>query len=191
MLSYLSLTTLSPTGVRHKPANRTPNRSIFIKPCLASFLPEHFLGSQCSMSHIATGNEINDSFEGSTSSTGDYFNIYYSKRKKSTKFILSNLPRRPCPILYLSPDGTFAPYREHVEVSSPIICSCSSSYVLTSFAAGVLSLIIFPTCIYHYLRQPGHNLREMKRDSGFRLPLMLRHRMESDCPIEILVLGIL
>lgn len=53
--------TFFPTGVRTIPAKRAPSRNVFTKPCLANFLPEHFFGSQCSKSHMATGKEMVDS----------------------------------------------------------------------------------------------------------------------------------
>lgn len=55
MCIFLELT-FCPTGVNTMPGNLCPRLRGRTKPSRTSFLPEHFLGSQCFRSHIATGN---------------------------------------------------------------------------------------------------------------------------------------
>lgn len=60
--TYLSAgeTHCVPTGVRTMPLNLSVSLRSLICPSLWSFLPLHFLGSQCSKSHIATVNGIDN-----------------------------------------------------------------------------------------------------------------------------------
>lgn len=55
--NYLSSgeTHFVPIGLSIKPPNFCCNFSVFTKPNLLNFLPEHFFGSHCSKSHIAKG----------------------------------------------------------------------------------------------------------------------------------------
>lgn len=53
----VSYVTCCPTGVRTIPANLCPNRKVLIRPRRDNLRPEHFFGSQCSISHMATGKD--------------------------------------------------------------------------------------------------------------------------------------
>lgn len=131
-LSVVSATLL-PIGVRHRPGNRAPSRNSFIRPCLTSFLPVHFLGSQCSRSHMATGNGNGHSFTVSANSrSSDHWQVKLpgnSFRSNLSHRFPYLIPQTPC----FSSGGIAAPCRERNAAFFPTIYSYPSFYVPTFF----------------------------------------------------------
>lgn len=89
--NFIMIHTCSPIGVSTMPLNFWPSFKVLINPNLANFLPLHFFGSHCSISHIAIGKGISIS---EVSNYNKYIIYYY---KYSNKIVLNTFQHIAAP----------------------------------------------------------------------------------------------
>ena len=151
---YCTWVTLG-SGVRVTPANLALSLKVFIMPCLCNFLPEHFLGSQCSMSHMATGKGT------STPPASVRFEYNYVRSSHNSLLpSISNLNLRPFPkSIYHAPVDIF-----HLLVtlasffsrpsSSRVFLRVDTSSFITSYSTVLLDNVFHVssryTVYFHY-----------------------------------------